>query len=81
MNGNINANIQQIMALKNKGMTPQAVTEMLMQRNPNYQMAMQRLKNMSQGRDMKQFVLQLARQNGVTQENLQALSQLFGNNN
>lgn len=81
MNGNINENIQQIMALKNKGMTPQAITEMLMQQNPNYQMAMQRLKNMSQGRDMKQFVLQLARQNGVNEENLQAISQLFGNVN
>ena len=81
MNQNINSNIQQIMALKNQGMTPQAVTQMLMQRNPNYQFAMQRLKNMSQGRDMKQFVLQLARQNGVSEENLQAISQLFGSNN
>ena len=81
MNQNINSNIQQIMALKNQGMTPQAVTQMLMQRNPNYQVAMQRLKNMSQGRDMKQFVMQLARQNGVNEENLQAISQLFGSNN
>lgn len=81
MNQNINSNIQQIMALKNQGMTPQAVTQMLMQRNPNYQFAMQRLKNMSQGRDMKQFVLQLARQNGVSEENLQAISQLFVSNN
>lgn len=79
MKGNINANIQQIIALKNKGMTPQAVTEMLMQRNPNYQMAMQRLNNMSQGRDMKSFVMQLARQNGVSEENLQAIQGLFGN--
>jgi hypothetical protein len=77
MNQNINSNIQQIMALKNQGMTPQAVTQMLMQRNPNYQFAMQRLKNMSQGRDMKQFVLQLAKQNGVNEENLQSIQELF----
>lgn len=78
MNNDINSRIQAIMQLKQKGFTPQSAMQMLMQRNPNYQQAMQRLQNMAQGRDMKDFVMQLARQQGVSQENLQAMQNMFG---
>ena len=81
MNNDINPRIQAIMQLKQKGLNPQSAMQMLMQRNPNYQIAMQQLQNMAQGRDMKSFVMQLARQNGVNQENLQAIQSLFGSNN
>ena len=79
MGNDINAVISQIMALKKQGRNPQAVMQMLMQRNPNYQIAMQRLNNMAQGRNMKDFVMQLARQNGVNELNIQAIQGLFGN--
>ena len=78
MNNDINSRIQAIMQLKQKGFTPQSAMQMLMQRNPNYQQAMQRLNSMAQGRDMKDFVMQLARQQGVSQENLQAMQEMFG---
>ena len=81
MNNDINSRIQAIIQLKQKGFTPQSAMQMLMQRNPNYQIAMQQLQNMAQGRDMKSFVMQLARQNGVSEENLQAIQGLFGSNN
>lgn len=81
MNNDVNSRIQAIMQLKQKGLTPQSAMQMLMQRNPNYQIAMQRLTNMAQGRNMKDFVMQLAMQNGVNQENLQAIQSLFGSNN
>lgn len=81
MNNDINSRIQAIMQLKQKGFTPQSAMQVLMQRNPNYQIAMQRLTNMAQGRNMKDFVMQLAMQNGVNQENLQAIQSLFGSNN
>lgn len=81
MNNDINSRIQAIMQLKQKGLTPQSAMQMLMQGNPNYQIAMQRLTNMAQGRNMKDFVMQLAMQNGVNQENLQAIQSLFGSNN
>lgn len=77
MNNDINSRIQAIMQLKQKGFTPQSAMQMLMQSNPNYQIAMQRLNNMSQGRDMKDFVMQLARQNGVSEENLKGMQELF----
>lgn len=78
MNNDINSRIQAIMQLKQQGFTPQSAMQMLMQRNPNYQQAVQRLNNMAQGRDMKEFVMQLARQNGVNEENLQAMQNMFG---
>ena len=78
MGNDINSVISQIMALKKQGRNPQAVMQMLMQRNPQYSQALQQLKNMAQGRDMKDFVMQLARQNGVSQENLQAMQNMFG---
>ena len=81
MNNDINSRIQAIIQLKQKGLTPQSAMQVLMQRNPNYQIAMQRLTNMAQGRNMKDFVMQLAMQNGVNQENLQAIQSLFGSNN
>ena len=77
MNNDINSRIQAIMQLKQKGFTPQSAMQMLMQRNPNYQQAMQQINNMAQGRDMKDFVMQLARQNGVNEQNLQSIQELF----
>lgn len=77
MNNDINSRIQAIMQLKQKGFTPQSAMQMLMQRNPNYQQAMQQLNNMAQGRNMKDFVMQLARQNGVNEQNLQSIQELF----
>lgn len=81
MNNDVNNRIQAIMQLKQQGFTPQSAMQMLMQQNPNYKLAMQRFNNMAQGRNMKDFVMQLARQNGVSAENLQAIQSLFGNNN
>lgn len=78
MGNDINSVISQIMALKKQGRNPQTVMQMLIQQNPQYSQALQQLKNMAQGRDMKDFVMQLARQNGVSQENLQAMQNMFG---
>lgn len=78
MNNNANEMISQIMSLQQQGKNPQAIMQMLMQRNPNYQQAMQRLQNMAQGKNPQEFLMQLARQNGMGQENLQAMQNMFG---
>lgn len=77
MNNDINSVISQIMALKKQGRNPQAVMQMLFQNNPQYQQMATQLKNMAGGRNPKEFVMQLARQNGVSQENLQAMQNMF----
>ena len=75
----INQTIQSILALKNSGRNPNAVMQMLIARNPQYAQAMGRLQNMAQGKNPKEFIVQLARQNGVSEENLQAIMQIIGN--
>ena len=77
MNNEVNSLISQIMALQQQGKNPQMVMQMLMQRNPNYQQAMQRVKNMTNGKNPQEFVMQLAKQQGVSKENLQAMQNMF----
>ena len=77
MNNDINSVISQIMALKKQGKNPQAVMQMLFNQNPQYQQMATQLKNMAGGRNPQEFVMQMARQNGVSQENLQAMQELF----
>ena len=78
MNNNINERIEAIMSLKQQGKDPNQLMQMIIQRNPQVKLAMQRLNNMSQGKNPQEFIMQLARQNGVNEENIQALSQMFG---
>lgn len=74
----INERIKAIIALKNQGKDPNQLIQMIIQRNPQAKLAMQRLNNMSQGKSPREFLMQLARQNGVNEQNIQALSQMFG---
>jgi hypothetical protein len=79
MNNNVNANIQQIMALKQQGKTPQQVMQMLIQQNPQVQQTLAQMKNMAQGRTPKEFIMQMARQNGVEEATLGMIEGMFNN--
>jgi ABC-type molybdate transport system substrate-binding protein len=74
----INAIIQNIIQMKNSGRNPQAILQMMMQNNPQMQQYMAILKNMSNGKSAQEFITQLAKQNGVNEQNMQALSKMFG---
>ena len=74
----INQTLQGIFAMKNAGRNPQAIMQMLMQQNPQTQQMLTQLQNMSQGKDPKQFLAQLAKQSGVNEQNMAQLMQLFG---
>ncbi len=73
----INQTIQGILNLKKAGKNPQAVMQMLMQRNPQYGQALQQVKNMANGKSPQEFISQLAKQNGVTPQNMQMLQDLW----
>lgn len=74
---NINQTLQHIFSLKNAGHNPQQILQMMIQRNPQYAQMLQTVKNMSQGRDPKQFFTQLAMQNGVDQNTMSMLMQML----
>lgn len=73
----VNQALQSVFQMRNAGQNPQTIMQMLIQRNPQYSQMMAQIRNMSQGRSTKEFVMQLARQNGVNEQNLQMLSQMF----
>ena len=79
MNGNVNANIQQIMAFKKQGKSPQQVMQILMQQNPQLQQTLTQMKNMAGNRSPKEFVMQMARQNGVEETTIGKIEDMFNN--
>ena len=79
MTNNINNNLQSIINLANNGKTPNEVMEMLMQQNPNIKQSLTQLQNMAQGRNMKDFVMQLMKQNsGINPKMFESLSNMMG---
>ena len=77
MQNGINEQISAIMSLKQRGMQPQQVMQMMFQQNPQLQQQMQTVKNMMNGKNPREFVTQLAKQNGVNEQSMQMLMQLF----
>jgi hypothetical protein len=77
-NFNTNPIVQKLIEIKNNGGTPQQAMQFLASMNPNINMAQTQLINMSRGRTPQEFIIQLARQNGVSPENMQGIMSLFG---
>lgn len=78
MPNNFNEQIGALMRLKQRGVQPQQVMQMMLQQNPQLQQQLQTLQNMSQGQNPKDFILQLARQNGANQQSINTIMQLLG---
>ena len=77
MNG-LNTVIANIIALHDNGGNPQQVMQgMIQSGTPIGQMKTQ-LQNMAQGRTPNEFILQMARQNGVSEQNIQGLARILG---
>ena len=74
----INQAIENIIALYDRGGNPQQVMRNMMQKNNQVSQMQSQLQNMAQGRSPKEFLIQLARQNGVSEKNLQGLSRILG---
>lgn len=78
----LNQKAEMILAMANKGMQPQMVMQQLLGRKSNYQNQMQtvqtQLTNMANGRPMPEFIIQILKQNGLTEQNAIGLSRLMG---
>jgi hypothetical protein len=77
-NYDVNQALQSVFSMKNAGRNPQQIMQMLMQQNPQMQQTLVMLQNMAQGKSPKEFFSQLARQNGVNEQNMQMIMQMFG---
>lgn len=74
----LNTVIGNIVSMQQAGKNPQVLMNTILQSNPQYGQMLNQLKNMANGRNPQEFVMQLAQQNGVSPQNLQALQQMFG---
>lgn len=79
MNNQFNYTLQNIMLAKKQGKNPQQIMQQIMQSNPQFQQTLTQLQNMSQGRNPKEFIMQLAMQNGVDEIGMQMIAQIFDN--
>lgn len=80
MINNLNNSLQSIINLANSGKSPNEVINMLIQQNPNVKQSLTQLQNMAQGRNMKDFVMQLMKQNtGINPQMFNSLSRMMGN--
>lgn len=80
MANDINARIENIIKFYNMGGNPQQLMQNMMMQNSNIGQMKTQIQNMSQGRTPKEFIVQMARQNGVTEQNIQGLLKILGKN-
>lgn len=79
MINNLNNSLQSIINLANSGKSPNEVINMLIQQNPNVKQGLTQLQNMAQGRNMRDFVMQLMKQNtGINPQMFDSLSRMMG---
>ena len=78
MNNNINQMIENVINFYNSGGNPNEFMQIIIRNNPNINMFNTQLKNMAQGKNMTEFLLQLAKQNGVNEKNLEGLARILG---
>lgn len=74
----LNQRIEAIINLYDSGRNPNELLHSMLNNNSNFSQAQTQLKNMSNGMPMNQFLMQLAKQNGVTEKNLQGLARILG---
>jgi hypothetical protein len=72
----INSMLEQIIQFHKSGRNPQELMSRFMPNN--LEQMKQRMQNMAQGRSPAEFIMQLARQNGASEQNLQGLAQILG---
>ena len=78
-NNNLNKILQDILNAKKQGKNPQELMSSMFPQIPQRQQTMAQLKNMSNGRTPKEFLLQLAKQNGAEEVTLSLLNEIFDN--
>lgn len=73
----INQTLEQIIRFYDSGGNPQQVMQNMMQQNPQINQMQTQIKNMAQGRNPREFILQIAKQNGVSEQNLHQIERIF----
>lgn len=73
----INQRISMIISMYDGGGNPQQIIQQMMGHGGQFGQAQTQLQNMAQGRTPMEFILQMARQNGVNEQNLQGIARIL----
>ena len=73
----VNQALQGLFQMRNAGRNPQQIMQIMMQQNPQIKQLLTQLQNMSNGQNPRDFLTQLARQNGVSEQNISNIQQMF----
>lgn len=74
----LNQLIEQIIALHDRGGNPNQMFQQMVMGNNNINQMATQFQNMKQGRSNTEVLMQLARQGGVSEKNLQGLARILG---
>jgi len=78
-NPQLNQTLQYIAMAKKQGKNPQMIMNAMLQQNPQMQQQLTQLKNMANGRNPKEFIMQMAMQNGVEASTIEIINQILNN--
>lgn len=70
--------IQQIAQIMNSGKNPQQIMQQMLANNPQAQRTFKQMKNMAGNMNPRDFAVQLAKQNGMSEQQLMDLAKHFG---
>ncbi len=74
----INQIIERIIWMHDNGRNPQQLMQQIIQPNMPIQQMANQFNNMKQGKTNTEFLMQLAKQNGVSEKNIQGLARILG---
>ena len=76
-NNNFNLSLQDILNAKRQGKNPQSFMNDILQKNPQIQQTMTQFKNMTNGKNPRDFVLQLAKQQGYDEASIGIINEIL----
>lgn len=70
--------INGILQMMNGGMNPQFLADQVLQKNPQAKQFLQQMQNQANGRSPKEMVMQYAKQNGISEQEVMQLASRMG---
>lgn len=74
----INQILEQIIAFYNSGGNPKQIMKQMVWQNSQLTQMQTQMENMAQGKTPQEFILQIAKDNGVSEQNLQGIARILG---
>lgn len=74
----INPMLSKMLSMISSGGNPQQIIQQFMTSNPNAQQAINQYKNMAGDANPRDFAIQLAKQNGMSEQELMQIANKFG---